>query len=40
MHLFKEQAVKDVDAPDRDEWEWPEHGGSHARVPERPARHG
>jgi uronate dehydrogenase len=30
----------DVDAPDRDEWEWPEHGGSHARVPERPARHG
>ncbi len=30
----------DVDAPDRDEWEWPEHGGSHARVPERPARSG
>ena len=30
----------DVDAPDRDEWEWPEHGGSHARVPERPPRHG
>ena len=30
----------DVDAPDRDEWEWPEHGGSHARVPERPARRG
>jgi uronate dehydrogenase len=30
----------DVDAPDRGEWEWPEHGGSHARVPERPARHG
>jgi len=29
----------DVDAPDRDEWEWPEHGGSHARVPERPPRH-
>jgi hypothetical protein len=25
----------DVDAPDRDEWEWPEHGGSHARVAER-----
>ena len=24
--------------PDRNEWEWPEHGGSHARVPERPAR--
>jgi uronate dehydrogenase len=29
----------DVDAPDRDAWEWPEHGGSHARAPERPARH-
>ncbi len=28
----------DVDAPDRDEWEWPEHGGSHARVAERPVR--
>ena len=27
-----------VDGPDRDEWEWPEHGGSHARAPERPAR--
>lgn len=24
----------DVDAPDRGEWEWPEHGGSHARTPE------
>jgi uronate dehydrogenase len=24
----------DVDGP----WEWPEHGGQHARVPERPAR--
>jgi uronate dehydrogenase len=30
----------DVDGPQRDAWEWPEHGGSHARVPERPARHG
>jgi uronate dehydrogenase len=30
----------DVDAPERGEWEWPEHGGSHARVPERPVRHG
>jgi uronate dehydrogenase len=30
----------DVDSPDRDEWEWPEHGGSHARVAEHPARHG
>ncbi len=28
----------DVDAPDRDEWEWPEHGGSFARVAERPPR--
>ena len=28
----------DVDAPDRDEWEWPEHGGSHARTAERPPR--
>ena len=24
----------DVDGP----WEWPEHGGSHARAPERPPR--
>jgi uronate dehydrogenase len=30
----------DVDGPDRDAWEWPQHGGSHARAPERPARHG
>jgi len=22
----------DVDAPDRDEWEWPEHGGSSPRT--------
>lgn len=28
----------DVDAADRDEWEWPEHGGSHARAPEHPSR--
>ena len=35
--MLRGQGV-DVDAPDRDEWEWPEHGGSHARVPERPAR--
>lgn len=28
-----------VDGPDRGEWEWTEHGGSHARAPERPARH-
>lgn len=28
----------DVDAPDRNEWEWPEHGGSFARTPDRPVR--
>ena len=28
----------DVDAPDRGEWEWPEHGGGFAHMPERPAR--
>lgn len=28
----------DVDAADRGEWEWPEHGGSFARGPERPVR--
>jgi hypothetical protein len=28
----------DVDAPDRDAWEWPEHGGSFPRTPERPVR--
>jgi uronate dehydrogenase len=28
----------DVDAPDRDEWEWPEHGGSFARAAEHPPR--
>lgn len=28
----------DVDAPDRDEWEWPEHGGAFPRTPERPVR--
>jgi uronate dehydrogenase len=27
----------DVDGPDREEWEWPEHGGAFARMPERPA---
>jgi uronate dehydrogenase len=36
--MLRDQGV-DVDGPDRDEWEWPEHGGSHARVPERPPRH-
>jgi uronate dehydrogenase len=28
----------DVDGPDKDAWEWQEHGGSHANVPEKPAR--
>lgn len=28
----------DVDAPDRGEWEWPEHGGPFPRLPERPVR--
>jgi len=28
----------DVDAADRNEWEWPEHDGSFARDPERPPR--
>jgi uronate dehydrogenase len=28
----------DVDAPDRGEWEWPEHGGSFARAEEHPPR--
>ena len=37
--MLRAQGI-DVDSPDRDEWEWPDHGGSHARVPERPARPG
>jgi uronate dehydrogenase len=28
----------DVDAPDRGEWEWPEHGGSFVHMKERPVR--
>ena len=28
----------DVDSPDRGDWEWPEHGGSFVRMPERPVR--
>jgi uronate dehydrogenase len=28
----------DVDAADREEWEWPEHGGSFARAIEHPVR--
>jgi uronate dehydrogenase len=28
----------DVDAPDREEWEWPEHGGAFVHMSERPAR--
>jgi hypothetical protein len=35
--MLRDKGV-DVDGPDRGEWEWPEHGGSHARAPERPAR--
>jgi uronate dehydrogenase len=34
--MLRAQGV-DVDGPDRDAWEWPEHGGSFARMPERPA---
>jgi uronate dehydrogenase len=33
VEMLRAQGV-DVDGP----WEWPEHGGHHARVPERPAR--
>jgi uronate dehydrogenase len=33
VDMLRSQGV-DVDGP----WEWQEHGGSHARVPERPAR--
>jgi uronate dehydrogenase len=36
--MLRDKGV-DVDGPDRDVWEWPEHGGSHARAPEHPARH-
>jgi uronate dehydrogenase len=39
LEMLRSQGV-DVDSPDRGEWEWQEHGGSHARVPERPTRHG
>lgn len=28
----------DVDAADREEWEWPEHGGSFPRQPDKPVR--
>ncbi|HEY8289912.1 MAG TPA: NAD(P)-dependent oxidoreductase [Acetobacteraceae bacterium] len=35
--MLREKGV-DVEAPDRDAWEWPEHGGSFARAPERPVR--
>jgi uronate dehydrogenase len=37
--MLRDKGV-DVDGPGRDVWEWPEHGGSHARAPEHPARHG
>lgn len=33
VEMLRAQGI-DVDGP----WEWPEHGGAHARVPERPAR--
>jgi hypothetical protein len=33
LEMLRSQGV-DVDGP----WEWPEHGGSHARVPERRPR--
>jgi uronate dehydrogenase len=36
--MLRGQGV-DVDGPLRDEWEWPEHGGSFARAPEQPPRH-
>ncbi len=35
--MLREKGI-DVEAADRNEWEWPEHGGSYARLPERPAR--
>jgi uronate dehydrogenase len=35
--MLRAQGV-DVDSPDKNVWEWHEHGGSHARVPERPPR--
>ncbi len=35
--MLRAQGV-DVDAADRGEWEWPEHGGSFVRMPERPVR--
>jgi hypothetical protein len=35
--MLRGQGV-DVDAPDREEWAWPEHGGSFARAAERPVR--
>jgi uronate dehydrogenase len=28
----------DINAADRGDWEWPEHGGSFARTPDKPAR--
>jgi uronate dehydrogenase len=37
LETLRAQGV-DVDAPARDEWEWPEHGGSFVRLPERPVR--
>lgn len=37
--MLRDRGV-DLDGPDRDEWEWSEHGGSHARAPEQSARSG
>jgi uronate dehydrogenase len=35
--MLREKGV-DVDAADRGQWEWPEHGGSFVRAPEHPVR--
>jgi hypothetical protein len=35
--MLRGKAV-DVDAPHREEWEWPEHSGSFARGAEHPVR--
>jgi len=35
--MLRRQGV-DIDAADHGEWEWPEHGGSFARLPDHPPR--
>ena len=35
--MLRQQGV-DIDAADRGEWEWQEHGGSFPRTPERAPR--